>query len=110
MRSLMDLHEYRIPFFAFTVILALLVASPAISRLLIIPQTKFFTELWYLDSNHDDEDLPFNITSKVEYEVFLGIRNRLGYCAYYLVEVKFRNLTQKESLLIYLTPFELARR
>ncbi len=92
----MDLHEYRVLFLSTAGILALLVASPALSRLLISMQarTEFFTELWILDSNHRAEDYPFNITRNDDYSMFLGIRNRLGYCAYYLVEVKFRNQTQ----------------
>jgi hypothetical protein len=75
-------------------ILALVVASPALSRLVVLPRNESFTELWILDSNHGTKDYPFNITLMHDYTVFLGIANRLGYCAYYLVEVKFRNLTQ----------------
>ena len=40
------------------------------------------------------EDYPFNISSGQSYSVFLGIGNQLGYCAYYQVEVKFRNQSQ----------------
>jgi hypothetical protein len=90
----MDLQNYRVIFMTVTGILALLVASPALSRLLVLPQTEFFTELWLLDSNHKAESYPFNVVRNQNYSVFLGIRNRLGYCAYYLVEVKFRNQTQ----------------
>jgi len=90
----MRLHEYRVLFMVATGILTLLVASPALSRLLVLPRTEFFTELWILDLNHRAEDYPFNITRSQNYSVFLGIGNRLGYCAYYLVEVKFRNQTQ----------------
>jgi uncharacterized membrane protein len=79
---------------AVTGILTLLVASPALSRLLVLPRTEFFTEFWILDSNHSAEDYPFNITRAQNYTVFLGIGNNLGHFAYYLVEVKFRNQTQ----------------
>jgi hypothetical protein len=72
----------------------LLVASPALSRLLVFPRTEFFTELWLLGPNHMAENYPFNISRNSNYSIFLGVSNRLGYCAYYLVEVKFRNLTQ----------------
>ncbi|RLI41503.1 hypothetical protein DRO59_06810 [Candidatus Bathyarchaeota archaeon] len=65
-------------------------------RVLIYPRTEFFTELWILDSNHRAENYPFNITRNQNCNVFLGIGNHLGYCAYYLVEVKFRNQTQPE--------------
>ena len=91
----MDLREYRIVFIAVTLVVALLVASPALQRLLVYPRVEFFTELWLLGSNHKAEDYPFNITRGENYTVFLGIGNQLGYCGYYLVEVKFRNQTQE---------------
>ena len=90
----MRLHEYRVLFIAVTGIVTLLVASPALSRLLALPRTEFFTEFWILDSNHGTDNYPFNITITHDYSVFLGIGNHLGYCAHYLVEVKFRNQTQ----------------
>jgi len=90
----MNLHEYRVLFVATVGILALLVASPAMSRLLVFPRTEFFTEFWILDSNHRAEDYPFNVIRTANYSVFLGIGNRLGHTAYYLVEVKLRNQTQ----------------
>jgi hypothetical protein len=92
--GLMNLREYRVSFFAVVGILTLLVASPPLSRLLVYPRTEFFTEFWILDSNHGTKDYPFNITSVRDYSVFLGIANHLGYCAYYSVQVKFRNQTQ----------------
>jgi uncharacterized membrane protein len=90
----MNIREYRVLFMAVTGILVLLVASPALSRLLVYPRTEFFTEMWLLGPNHTAEDYPFNVSSGQNYSVFLGIGNHLGYCAYYLVEVKFRNQTQ----------------
>jgi len=86
--------EYGLLFWTVIGVFTLLAASPALSRLLVYPRTEFFTELWILDSNHRADDYPFNITRNHNYGVFLGIGNHLGYCAYYLVEVKFRNQTQ----------------
>jgi hypothetical protein len=40
------------------------------------------------------EGYPFNVSSGQSYNVYLGLGNQLGYCAYYLVEVKFRNESQ----------------
>jgi len=90
----MNFHEYRALFVAIVGILALLVASPALSRLLVFPKTEFFTEFWILDSNHKAENYPFNVTRTASYSVFLGIGNHLGHTAYYVVEVKLRNQTQ----------------
>lgn len=88
------LHEYRVLFVMVTGIVALLVASPALTRLLVLPRTEFFTEMWVLGPNHKAESYPFNITRAESYNISLGIGNHLGDSAYYLVEVKFRNQTQ----------------
>jgi hypothetical protein len=90
----MDVQRYSVPFFVGVAVVALLVASPVLSRVLVWPRTEFFTELWVLGSNHMAEGYPFNISRGESYSVYLGVGNQLGYCAYYLVEVKFRNQTQ----------------
>lgn len=72
-------------------VLALLIASPALSRVLVYPQTEFFTELWLLDTNHKAESYPYNVNRGENYNLYLGIGNHLGHCAYYMVQVKFRN-------------------
>jgi hypothetical protein len=77
-------------------VLTLLIASPFLNRVLVYPRTEFFTELWILNSSHRAESYPFNITQNRNYTIYLGIRNHLGYCAYYMVQVKFRNQTQPE--------------
>jgi uncharacterized membrane protein len=90
----MKTRSYSVPFFIALAVLALLVASPALSRVLVLPRSEFFTELYILGPKHMAEDYPFNISVNQNYDVFLGIGDQLGYCAYYLVEVKFRNQTQ----------------
>jgi hypothetical protein len=90
----MNLHEYRLTFTVVTGIIMLLVASPALSRVLVYPRTEFFTEMWLLGPSHTAEDYPYNVTRGQNYTVYLGLGNQLGYCAYYVVEVKFRNETQ----------------
>jgi hypothetical protein len=83
--------EYKALLLVVTAVLALLVASPGLQRLLVQPRTEFFTEVWLLGPQHKAQDYPFNITSGQNYGVYLGIGNNLGQCAYYVVEVKFRN-------------------
>jgi hypothetical protein len=90
----MNLKEYKALFIITTCVVSLIVASPALGRLLVYPRTEFFSELWLLGSNHLAEDYPYNITRNQNYSVYLGIGNQLGYYAYYVVEVKFRNATQ----------------
>lgn len=90
----MNIREYGLLYWVVVGVLALLVASPFLSRVLVYPRTEFFTELWLLDENHKAENYPFNITQNKEYTIYLGVGNHLGYCAYYVVQVKFRNETQ----------------
>jgi hypothetical protein len=89
-----NLTKHGLIFWAVVGVLALLAASPVLSRLLVYPRTEFLTELWLLGPNHKAEDYPYSITRGQSYSVFLGVANHLGYAAYYLVEVKFRNATQ----------------
>ena len=90
----MSLQDYKVLILVVTAVLALLVASPALQRLLVYPQTEFFTELWILGPGHTAEGLPYNITRGESYNMFLGVSDHLGNCSYYSVQVKFRNATQ----------------
>jgi len=90
----LGVREYGLLYWVVVGVLALLVASPVLSRVLVYPRTEFFTELWLLDADHGARNYPFNITRNENYSIYLGIGNRLGYCAYYMVQVKFRNQTQ----------------
>jgi hypothetical protein len=89
-----NLTQYKALFIVVIAVLALLVASPALQRALVYPRTEFFTELSLLGPGHMAENYPYNITNGNSYSVFLGIANNLGSCAYYQIEVKFRNETQ----------------
>lgn len=89
-----NIREYGVLFWSVVGVVALLVASPVLSRVLVYPRTEFFTELWLLDADGRAENYPFNVSVGGEYVVRLGVGNRLGRVAYYLVEVKFRNASQ----------------
>jgi len=91
----LSIKEYGLLYWIVVGVLALLVASPFLSRVLVYPRTEFFTELWILNADHRAEKYPFNITRNQNYTVYLGVGNRLGYCAYYTVQVKFRNQSQE---------------
>jgi hypothetical protein len=103
----MDMKRFAVPFFVVVAIVALLVASPALSRVLVFPRTVFYTELYILGSNGMAENYPFNISSGQSYTITLGIGNQLGYCAYYVAEVKFRNETQSAPSAFDNTPSSL---
>ncbi len=80
--------------FVVTGVVALIVASPALQRVLVYPQTEFFTEFWLLGPGHMAEGFPYNVTSGGSYNVYLGVGNQLGRCAGYEVQVKFRTAGQ----------------
>ena len=84
-------------FFVVVTILALLVASPAIRRVLVYPQTEFFTETYILGPEHRAEKYPFNVTTGSNYNIFLGLGNRLGILGYYQVQLKLRNQNQSNA-------------
>jgi hypothetical protein len=102
-----NLQGYKAVLLVVTAVLALLAASPALQRLLVYPQTEFFTEMWLLGPGHSAENYPANITDNQDYSVFLGIGNHLGQCAYYVVEVKFRNETMSQPNTFTRTPSSL---
>jgi uncharacterized membrane protein len=103
-----NIKEYKVLLFVVTAIIALLVASPALQRLLVYPQTEFFTEMWTLGPAHKAENYPSNITLNQDYNVFFDISNHLGHCAYYVVQVKFRNQTQSAPDSFARTPSSLS--
>ena len=103
----MNLQEYKVLFIIVISLSALLVASPVLQRLLVYPQTEFFTEIWLLGPEHKAEGYPFNITRNENYTVFLDVVNHLGHCAYYQFQVKFRNQTQSAADSFNRTPSSL---
>jgi hypothetical protein len=92
----MNLSEIKVLFIVVTAVATLLVASPVLSRIVLYPRTEFFSEMWLLGPNHEAEGYPYNVTQGQKYTVYLGIGNHLGYCTYYMVQVKFRNETQPQ--------------
>ncbi|MEM3798143.1 MAG: DUF1616 domain-containing protein [Candidatus Bathyarchaeia archaeon] len=102
----MKIVEYGLFYWTVVGVLALLAASPFLSRVLIYPRTEFFSELWILDADHKAENYPSNITRGQNYTIYLGIGNHLGYCAYYMVQVKFLNWSQLELMPTRFGPIE----
>jgi hypothetical protein len=90
----LNLLQYKALFLVVTGVVVLFIASPVLEKVLVYPQTEYFTELWLLGPQHTAENYPHNITRGEDSSIFLGIANHLGSCAYYVVEVKFRNATQ----------------
>jgi len=103
-----NLQGYKALLLVVTAIMAIFVASPALQRLLVLPQTEFFTEMWLLGPEHNAENYPYNITLNENYKVFLGVSNHLGHCAYYVVQVKFRTENQSAPDTFARTPSNLS--
>ena len=74
--------QFKALFILVSAVLALLVASPALQKVLVYPQTDFFTEVWMLGPGHLAESYPHNVTTGESYKVFLGLANHLGSCSY----------------------------
>src|SRR4030067_1103821 len=104
----MNLQEYKTIILVVTAVSALIVASPALQKLLVFPQTESFTELWLLGPGHMAEGYPYNISRGQSYSVFLGVANHLGGVAYYSIQVKFRNQFQSAPDSFNRTPSSLA--
>jgi uncharacterized membrane protein len=89
-----NLREYRLLLVVVTAVLVLIISLPMLGRLLVYTRTESFTELWILGPEHMNEDYPVDVVSGDSYRVYLGVGDHLGYYGYYVVQVKFRNLTQ----------------
>jgi len=87
----MNLFRVKAVLVVVTAVLVLIVASPALEQVLVPPQTDFYTELWVLDSAHSANNYPSNIVQGSNYTIYLDIANHLGYCGYYVIEVKLWN-------------------
>jgi len=91
----MNLEEYRTLFVIGCLIFILAAAAPMLSMVISLPKgSERFSELWVLGPNHMAEDYPFNVTIGGQYNLFVGVGNHMGYSAYYIVYLKFRNRIQ----------------
>jgi len=99
-------HQYRVFIVIAILIVALMVASPVISKYMVPPQTEYLTELSILGPHHN-ATYPFNLTSGDVYPLYLTVTNRLGESAQYQIQVKFRTPTQSAPNSFTQTPSSL---
>lgn len=91
----MNLSNYRFIFTVNMLILILVVSMPLASRWLPFSNDReSFSELWILGPEHVVADYPFAMKVNERQFVYLGLNNHLGYSAYYVMFVKFRNQTE----------------
>jgi hypothetical protein len=89
----MKIKQYKFLILSIFLISALIVASPVLQQLIFNPQTEHLTELSLLGKNHQTI-YPANVTKNENYRLYIDAKNHLGTCAYYRLDVKFRNITQ----------------
>jgi hypothetical protein len=90
----MKLEDYKIIFASLGLIGILILASPALGLVFHLPGEEKFSELWLLGPGGMTGDYPFNVTSGMNYSVYVGVGNHMGSSVYYLLYVKFRNETE----------------
>jgi uncharacterized membrane protein len=86
------LEDIRTLFIMTTLVVGLVVASPALG--IIVPfggSSEQFSELWLLGPDHMAEGYPFNVSEGEGYSVFVGVGNHMGGSQYYRVCVKLGN-------------------
>ena len=103
----MKLADYRIVFVAFGLIGVLLIATPALSRLISLPGEAQFSELYLLGPGNVAANYPSNIDVGPNYSVYVGVGNQLGSSAYYVLYVKFGNETDQKPNEALRTPSSL---
>jgi len=98
----MNLEAYHALFIVATLGLALIVASPALAVLVPLQiGSEKFSEFWLLGPDHVAEGYPSNVQVDEDYKVFVGVGNHMGGSEYYMVRVKFHNISQDSSLSLY---------
>ncbi|MCW3996530.1 MAG: DUF1616 domain-containing protein [Candidatus Bathyarchaeota archaeon] len=91
--AIMELVEYKALILVCSAVVALVVASPALQQLVVLPQTDRMTELALFNQDHNTT-FPANVTVGENYRFYVDVTNRLGSCAYYALQIKFRNASQ----------------
>ncbi len=69
----------------------LLIASPTLIELIPIPSGEQFSEIYILDSDYLTDNYPYNIAVGQSYSIYIGVGNRLGAPAYYVLYIKLLN-------------------
>jgi len=92
----MKLEKFKLILVSVGLILALVIASPAISGLISYPSGEQFSEFFLLGPERMAEGYPHSIVPDQKYTVYFGVGNHVGSLAYYLVNIKL--LSDSERL------------
>lgn len=90
-----SLNDWKVVFVAVGLIGVLSFSSFSVVLFARAPAGEVFSELYVLGPGHMAEDYPFNVSMGGVYMVYLGVGNHMGGSAYYEVDVKFRNSTDR---------------
>ncbi len=86
----------------------ILATIPTLALFIHLPSdSEKFSELWILDSEHKTENYPFNVSITEIYNVYLVVKNHMGYSSYDRIYIKFRNSTGSLPNMMTATPSTL---
>lgn len=90
----MKLQHFKLILVSLGLIGLLLITVPALSCVWPSQPGEVYSDLYLLGPQHEMGNYPFNVVINQNYTVFIGVSNYLASSAYYLVYVKFGDLTQ----------------
>jgi hypothetical protein len=102
------LNDYLLIFVGVGLIGVLLIASPAIASLVHLPSGEEYSELYLLGPQQMADNYPFDIAANQNYSVYLNVENHVGSAVYYVLYVKFGNLTDPLPNSLLGTPSSLS--
>jgi len=89
----MKLKDYKLIITVTGLIGILLVATPALINIIGSPGGEQFSELYLLGPKQTIADYPYNIAADQNYSVYANVVNYQGASAFYVLYVKFQNMT-----------------
>lgn len=89
----MKLNDWLLIFLAVGLIGILLIASPAIASLIRLPSGEEYSELYLLGPQNMADNYPFDVVANQNYSVYVTVANHVGSAVYYVLYLKFGNLT-----------------
>jgi len=91
----MKLEGYKLIFVVVGLIGVLLIATPALFRVIRLPGGEQFSELYLLGPDHNAQNYPFDIAVGQNYSVYVDVGNHLGSSAFYVLYIKLGNGTDQ---------------
>ncbi len=90
----MNLNHYKILLVAIGLVGILILATPVLGTLIVIPGSERYSELYLLGPQQTTSNIPYNVLPNQTYTIYLGVGNHMGESQYYLVDAKLRNQSQ----------------